>query len=235
MNLPLPVLEDVKLDASRTIAVVRDDLLPGGTKVRVLARLMRPGIEYVYGSPAEGYAQIALARTAELIGARATVVVAARAKRHPNTAAAVRFGAQILEVRPGYLTVVQKRVRDHCERTGAEPMPFGLDEPAAIEAIANAARSCSEKPTEVWCVAGSGTLARGLALAWPASTVHAVQVGRPPKLDAPNIRALQAPERFEQEARCRPPFPSSANYDAKAWRFIIERASDGALFWNVGA
>ena len=30
-----------------------------------------------------------------------------------------------------------------------------------------------------------------------------------------------------------PPFPSAPNYDAKAWRFIKEYASDGAYFWNV--
>jgi hypothetical protein len=27
---------------------------------------------------------------------------------------------------------------------------------------------------------------------------------------------------------------SSVTYDAKAWSILQERASDGALFWNVG-
>lgn len=43
------------------ILVVRDDLVPGGTKARVLPDLLRGGQEYVYASPAYGYAQIALA------------------------------------------------------------------------------------------------------------------------------------------------------------------------------
>ena len=33
----------------------------------------------------------------------------------------------------------------------------------------------------------------------------------------------------------KPPFPSAPTYDAKAWKFIREHASRGALFWNVGA
>ena len=32
-----------------------------------------------------------------------------------------------------------------------------------------------------------------------------------------------------------PPFPSVPTYDAKAWKFIKQHASKGALFWNVGA
>ena len=32
-----------------------------------------------------------------------------------------------------------------------------------------------------------------------------------------------------------PPFPSVSNYDAKAWKYMKEHASEGALFWNVSA
>jgi hypothetical protein len=42
--------------------------------------------------------------------------------------------------------------------------------------------------------------------------------------------------KFQQECKKdeRPPFPSSLTYDSKAWTFIKEHASKGALFWNVG-
>jgi len=46
---------------------------------------------------------------------------------------------------------------------------------------------------------------------------------------------MKAPEKFEQDARLRPPFPSCSNFDAKAWRFVRQRAAPGALFWNVAA
>lgn len=51
MNLPKPVIEEIS-----GILVVRDDLLPGGTKRRALEKLVEPGREYVYASPAYGYA-----------------------------------------------------------------------------------------------------------------------------------------------------------------------------------
>jgi hypothetical protein len=42
--------------------------------------------------------------------------------------------------------------------------------------------------------------------------------------------------KFQQECKKdeRPPFPSSLTYDSKAWTFIKEHATEGALFWNVG-
>jgi hypothetical protein len=40
------------------------------------------------------------------------------------------------------------------------------------------ARSIGIQPDEVWCAAGSGVLARGLAQAWPNASRHVVQVGR---------------------------------------------------------
>lgn len=37
-----------------------------------------------------------------------------------------------------------------------------------------------------------------------------------------------------EECREAPPFPSSPWYDAKGWGPACARASEGALFWNVG-
>lgn len=230
--LPAPVVEAFSLTDGRTIRVVRDDLLPGGTKTRALVTMMRAGFEYVYASPAEGYAQIAAPCAARLVGAMATVFVAARVVPHRNTAKAREYGAQIAEVRPGYLHVVQARAAAYCAGSGAILLPFGLDVPEARMAIA-AAASTIPAPSEAWCVAGSGTLSRALALAWPNARINAVQVGRAP--DVGGARLFAAPERFAVDAAITPPFPSCRNYDAKAWRFIEQHASDGALFWNVGA
>jgi len=89
------------------------------------------------------------------------------------------------------------------------------------------------KPREVWTVAGSGTLSRALQRAWPAAEFFAVRVGA--QGDAGKASVMQAPERFEHDAREPPPFPSCSNYDAKAWAFMRKHAKRGALFWNVAA
>lgn len=214
------------------IKVVRDDLFPGGTKARVLPALLAgPAAEYVYAGPVQGYAQVALAIAARACGKRATLFVAARAALHPRTAMAQAAGAKVVGVRPGYLSVVKKRAAAYCQDTGATLLPWGMDCPAMVNGIAALARGMGISPCEVWSVAGSGTLQRGLQQAWPGAKFYAVRIGAVP--DAGVAALLQAPEKYEQPARLPPPFPSCDNYDAKAWQYIQALASPGALFWNV--
>lgn len=213
------------------ILVVRDDAYPGGTKARVLSVLFGAAREYVYASPVQGYAQVALAYAARAAGMRATVFCAARKVRHPRTLEAEAAGARIIEVPVGYMSVVLARARAYAAISGATLLPFGLDAPRFLEALAVLARRLEAKPREVWTVAGSGVLTRALQQAWPEAEFHAVRVGSMPKAGRAILH--QAPERFEQDARVPPPFPSCGNYDAKAWRFIRAQARPGALFWNV--
>ena len=215
--------------------MVRDDLLPGGTKRRVLEPLVAtsPAQEFVYASPAYGYAQIALAYSCAAVGKRATVFVAKRKTIHPRTAEARDAGARIVEVPHGYLTNVQAKARAYAEKSGAELFPFGLDTPEFVGGLADVALSLPVEPEEVWTVAGSGVLTRALQQAWPEAAFHAVRIGSEP--DAGRATVWRAPEKFERPARIRPPFPSCDNYDAKAWRFIRQWARPDALFWNVGA
>lgn len=217
------------------IAVVRDDLFPGGTKARFLPVLFEDADEVVYASPAEGGAQTALATVAAQLGKKATIFVAQRADPHPRALMAKRLGALVMQVSPGYLTVVQARARAYCEFTGAKLAPFGVDLPEAIEAIAAAAQASGEKPDEVWCASGSGVLARALAAAFPQARRHVVQVGRdldPGEVAGATIHTYPRP--FGQPARIKPPFPSDPHYDAKAWEIATARRGAGrVLFWNV--
>jgi len=149
------------------LLVVRDDLLPGGTKRRALPVLMKGSSEYVYASPVYGYAQVALAHVAREAGKRARVFCAQRNVRHARTLEAQAAGARIIEVPCGYMSVLKARAREYCAVSGARLLPFGLDTPAFIEALAGVARGLKVNPREVWTVAGSGALSRALQLAWP--------------------------------------------------------------------
>ncbi len=214
------------------IRVVRDDLVPGGTKARVVHLLFDHREEYVYAGPCQGYAQVALAYACREHGKRATLFCAKRGMLHDRTAEAVEAGAMVAEVPNGYLSVVRARATSYCKAHGAVLLPFGLADVRLRDGIADVARGISPEPQEVWTVAGSGTLTLALQQAWPEATFYAVRIGR----DVPSVgRAtlLVAPERYEQAAKTRPPFPSCDNYDAKAWQFIRRLATPGALFWNV--
>lgn len=222
-----PIIEQVG-----KVLVVRDDLLAGGTKVRALPVLFDDRYEeYVYASPVYGYAQIALAMACRDEGFKATIVCAKREQKHQRTLEAEAAGATILEITPGYMSVLRARAREYCSAHHAKLMPFGLDDIRIIEELSRIAAALPVKPTEVWSVAGSGVLTRALQLAWPEVQAYAVRVGAMPN---PGRAFLYtAPEEFEDDASEPPPFPSCSNYDAKAWQFIRRHASDGALFWNV--
>lgn len=217
------------------IFVVRDDLYPGGTKARYIAGLFDEADEIVYGSPAEGGAQTALAQCAAAAGKKATIFLAKRAQPHARAFMAKRLGAKVVQVSPGYLSVVQARAKAYAEHVGATLAPFGMDFPKASEAITEAALSTGLDPQEVWAAAGSGTLARGLARAWPGARLRFVQVGREiTPAEIGNGEVIAHPLAFSKECKSKPPFPSDPHYDAKAWEMC--KAQHGAglvLFWNV--
>jgi hypothetical protein len=217
------------------IAVVRDDLYPGGTKARYIPRLFDGADEVVYASPAQGGAQFALAFVAHALGKRATIFVAHRQTPHRRQFEAKALGAKIVLVPFGMLSNVQAKARDYAVRVGARLAPFGMDTPEAIDIIADAARSTGEEPDEVWCAAGSGTLCRALKRAWPRAHHVAVGVGRnipADKLDGAEFIRFPRPFEF---AATQPPFPSDPHYDAKAWQIATARRKTGrrVLLWNV--
>jgi hypothetical protein len=67
------------------VLVVRDDLLPGGTKARFLGTLFEGVGKVVYASPAED--------GAPQLGKQATIFVARRASPHARTMEAAQIGA----------------------------------------------------------------------------------------------------------------------------------------------
>lgn len=232
--IPEPLIDEIRV-GSRRLLVVRDDIVPGGSKRRVLPDILAdmPDDEFVFGGPAQGYAQVALGYSATDVGKRSTYFVAARKEKHPLTVEAEAAGARIVEVPAGRLNVVQARARAYCAETGARFLPLGFDIPEFGRALTDMVAKLPVRPREVWCVAGSGALSRALQAAWPDAAHHAIRIGFDPKIGEAHLH--RSPEDFAKPAAERPPFPSCANYDAKAWRFVSRLARDGALFWNVAA
>ena len=234
MPLPDPVVEPLGPGL-----VVRDDLLPGGSKVRALTALgvPRPGEEWCYASPSWGHAQLALALAGREVGAVVRLFIPERRALSAPSLAAKAAGARLVLVPAGRLSVVQARARDYCALTGATLAPFGLEVPgmeAALTVAAAPVATAHPDVPEVWVAAGSGMLSRSLSRAWPAAQVVAVAVGAAPRLP-PGARLLRADEPFDKPAREAPPIPSAANYDAKVWAAYHRQALPGALWWNVAA
>jgi hypothetical protein len=150
MALPDPIIVE-----HEGFLVVRDDLLPGGTKRRAIHVLFNEHEEYVYPSPVYGYAQIALAYAARDHGKRAVIFCAKRKERHARTLEAEAAGATIIEVPNGYLNVVRARAWEYCREKNAAMLPFGLNDPRFVEALSAVARGIDVRPSEVWTVLGT--------------------------------------------------------------------------------
>jgi cysteine synthase len=232
--LPEPVIKE-----HEGFLVVRDDLIPGGTKRRALGELLRTieAKEFVYPGTAYGYGALALAHAGADLGIPVRLFFAKREKKNwtPMMKEAAAQGAKINLVPMGFMNVVVARAREYCERkSGAYLLPLGFDMPEFRRAFVKVAENLDLKPREVWCAAGTGTLSRALQEAWPSAEHHAVIVCRK-SASTGNAERHSISLPFDRAARHLPPFPSAANYDAKVWEVMKRHARPGALLWNVGA
>lgn len=225
--------------------VIRDDLLKYGSKVRFVdyfvSTLHSDKKEFVFGGcPATGYAQISLPALTNKYGKKTVLFMAKRNPEnlHPYQKKSLSLGADIRWVENGMLTVTLKRAKDYVAERPDERIgfPLGLEHETVIASIIKVARQLPE-PKEFWTVGSSGTLNRGLQLAWPNADANVVSVGHKMKPEeigrATHYRselAFDKPVKKEDA----PPFPSAPTYDAKAWKFVRQHASPGAYFWNVG-
>ena len=232
-NLPKPIIKE-----HDGIQVVRDDLIEGGTKRRAFYTYVNSTEheEFVYASPRQGYAQLSLAYACKDLDRKCTVTVP-QGKRYWLTDEAEELGCNIIEVPMGFLTNIQAKAKNYCLEHEAHLIPFGGDHPIIIEAMRRTALSLDINPTEIWTVMSSGVLSRGLQGAFPNAKVYGVRIGHnTTKREQGRAETFKSKYKFQQECKEieRPPFQSSLTYDSKAWTFIKEHASDGALFWNVG-
>ena len=231
--------------------IVRDDLLEGGSKRRFVDRLIREEIaegaeEFVYGGcPANGYAQLSLTLQAKAYNKKAIFFMAQRSldNLHPYQKQALDYGADIRWVPNGMLQVTKARAREYFYEDPKKRrlLPLGLEEPRVLEDIATLAKTIeidyNIEISEIWSVGSSGTLTRGLQMAFPDKDVHVVSVRHTMKQhEVGRAKLYRSKYKFTQEVKDDdvPPFPSVPTYDAKAWSVMKEYAKKGALFWNVG-
>lgn len=247
---PKPVLE-----LHNGIYVVRDDLLDAGTKIRGADYLIghcekhKHIKEWVYGScPATGYAQISLPFLCNRYDKKAVIFMAKRNMNnlHEYQKKGIELGAEYHWIPDGMLTVTKKRARDYVAEDPSTRalLPIGLEHPTVFACFIKVARSLPVIPSHVWSIGSSGTLNRALQLAWPNAEVHVVSSGGHNMNEREIGRAIFHPSKYKWNQRVKqaemPPFPSAPEYDAKAWKPMIDyyennKRVEPILFWNVGA
>ncbi|MGA1048244.1 MAG: hypothetical protein ACO3UU_09550, partial [Minisyncoccia bacterium] len=195
--------------------------------------------------PANGYAQLSLTLQAKAYNKKAIFFMAQRSldNLHPYQQQALDYGADIRWVPNGMLQVTKARAREYFYEDPKKRrlLPLGLEEPRVLEDIATLAKTIeidyNIEISEIWSVGSSGTLTRGLQMAFPEKDVHVVSVGHTMKQhEVGRAKLYKSKYKFTQEVKGedKPPFPSVPTYDAKGWSVMKEFGKKGALFWNVG-
>lgn len=232
----------ITIEQHQGVSVLRDDLLPGGTKACFIGELLNPAFDcHVYASPVYGAFQIALAEYCRANGRNAVIFCAKRNEPHENTLKAKAAGARVLQVPHGYLSNVQAKARAFCSENNGQYLAFGAGVEIAIQRIseraANVFAEIGGVPDEVFCAVGSGTLLAGIERAAQGSQckITGVCVGAEHKgRVSENTVLVKYPAPFERPSKAKAPFKTSRNYDLKAWEYCLKlRGGGSVLFWNV--
>lgn len=137
------------------INVLRDDLLPGGTKSILMPFLIDNVSNYVYASPVFGGLQVALS---EYCHNRVTIFCAKRKQMHENTQRCVNAGSNIIEIYPGYLSVLEKRSSEYCDLNGYKKINFGAKSNESIDILSlrvkDVIKKLGKEPEEIFCACG---------------------------------------------------------------------------------
>lgn len=192
----------ITIERHEGVYVLRDDLLPGGTKSILLDSILDPQKKYyVYASPVYGGFQIALAKYVKALNdsiaqskyrttaKKAVIFTAARKDYHDNTIEVIRNEGEVIHVPNGYLSVTQARAREFCDRNKlAQYIEFGAKTNKAKEVLIDRVKQVishfkaingnGNEPDEIWCAIGSGLLFESIVAATSKTCVCGVIVGK---------------------------------------------------------
>lgn len=239
---PQIIIKKIEMNDGRKFNIIRDDYLPGGTKQRVMDKVLsRPGCdEFVYAGPVFGYAQVAIAYVAAKLNKKATIFVETKSPLHPQTQMAKTYGAKIMEVgEKAILKDVQDAALKYIDnRPEICLIPFGLHTPEYINLLSRAITEAwkGPAPKRMWVAAGSSTLLNALYKSFPKTYFLAVQVGKtiwPDQLDQTRTKLFISDEKAWEEAKVQPPYPTVKTYDAKLWKYVLEYGENDDYVWNV--
>lgn len=196
----------------------------------------------VYCAPRVGMAMDAIATLAQLYGKRCVFFCPASEEPSKYQRALLAYGAELRFIKIAAMPTLNGYAKKWAEKHGARFLPFGLSNSplvtAGIVALAdNIAKQIGYEPPEVWMSVSTGTAIRALQIAWPKADVRGVVVARnmhDGEIGEAVLWSADTPFLKDVKPSDRPPFPSTANYDAKCWSDFDQFSCPGAIFINVG-
>lgn len=240
-ELPAPVVEEYTLPGDRKIKVIRDDLLPYGGKSRYCDYFVKTfeKDEIVFGNANPvGWGPVSMAYLCKKYNKKFTVFFAARKEPNIYQKKVLELGGNIVWLKMGMLTVCRARAREYValDDNNRQELPLGLEHDKTIGGLVKVLSDLNLNPREVWSVGSSGSLNRGMQIAFPNARAFVVQTGHDMSdVEVGRATRFKCQYKYDKAVKANemPPFPSVPHYDAKAWSYIVNHAADNSLFYNV--
>jgi hypothetical protein len=233
------------------IHVVRDDLVPGGTKRRSIDSFVEQTDykEYIYPGTSRGAAIVALGYACGKHKKKGIVFIAERETPNELMQEALDAGEGFLEYKyipMGFYPKIKKACERYCNAGNTRfYIKSGNDTPFAVNHIACVARNIRRLhgPFDILLSAcSSGTLIRGIQKGEVSERYIGIATGQK------GINPGQAEVIYHNEIQkfeanppkdLRPPYPTVLNYDGKVWQYALQEKEKNPnakiLVWNVWA
>ncbi len=210
------------------LTILRDDLLPGGTKRRALVKWL-PKLNqnhFIYAGSVYGSGGWALAEACKDLGYKCTLALS-KSKFRPSWLDMIDCEVIWHEAIP------VDRIYKLYERDEGL-LPLGYNEDGFKISLAEVFRETDITPSEIWFPCVSGVLLQAAQIAWPNTKLNAVCVARYHG-EIGSATKYQADEKYHQPAKEPPPYPSNPFSDAKLWQFTRQFALKDSLIWNTSS
>lgn len=217
------------------IFVLRDDLIPGGTKRRGLdIMLQKISHNHIfYAGTVKGHGALALSHACREAGKQAHIFLTGR-EDDPMVQQIVSSGASLYRNDSGRIEDLYNNARQASfDMPDSVVFTPGFDMPDFISALTEALAPFDASPySEIWTSAVSGTLTRALETTLNKKIFKTVSVVKS-QYATGVAHIYKAPEKYHRMALNPPPYPACPYTDAKVWQFAHKLAAPGALIWNT--
>lgn len=196
----------------------------------------------VYCAPRVGMAMDAIATLATMYGKKCVFFCPASGEPSMYQKALLDYGADLRFIKIAAMPTLNTYARKWAEKHEAKYLPFGLAKtPSVTAGIINLGdqitRIIGKVPSEIWMSVSTGTAIRALQIAWPETLCKGIVVARnmhDGEIGRATLWSSSSPFLKDVALNKRPPFPSTANYDAKCWEDFDNFGAKDSIFINVG-
>lgn len=241
-NMPRPVVEK----HGRTRWILRTDLAPAGLKAFGAEKLISEteADTLVYVAPRVGHAPDAIAALAQMYGKRCVFFCPASKEISKHQRSLLAYdNVELKFFRIAAMPVLNSYAKKWAGERGAAYLPFGLTgTPLVTAGLVNLCQMVTEEigwePTSAFMAVSTGTMIRALQIGWPDADMYGIAVARnihKGEIGRAGVFSHHMPFLRNEVPEGRPPFPSTANYDAKAWSTFEDLALPQSIFINVGS